>query len=302
MAISNEAEYDFSGNTQYLFGRLWSVEIGTPGQPGQLYEGLRTEFDITKTSASGSNKAKIKLWNLNAESRKNFVKGKQLTLRAGYVGLIETLFLGNIVRVNIDQKGSDIAVEFECGDGEQQLYNNFINKSYPPGATNVQVIQDLVKALGLTVGTISGLVSKSFNSGFVASGGIKDILDRELRKIGCEWSVQNGVVQVLPVGSTTGESAILVSKETGLIGVPTPGNGGDGIVTFESLLNPRILPGVSVSLVSQQFNGIYKVRQGQYQGDSSSNDKWKVICECTQVLDRVVAPAQNKGALIKVSS
>lgn len=323
----NLTDYNFTGAVQYLFNRAWAVSIGVPGQLGKEYasnqknpdvvggvmDGIKIGFDITKTSESNSNKSKIEITNLSNESRNQYVKGGQITLQAGYVGALETLFIGQFKRTTNLRKGADITTTFECGDGEEQIYNNFFNKSYPPGTNSTQVIQDLIGALGLKVGVISGLKNQIFNKNLVITGGVKDKLDTLLKNQSLEWSVHNGIVQIIPIDSHNGDTAVVVSQDTGLIGIPTPPSGGDNIVSFTSLLNPKLFPGVPVSLQSTNtevgnidpttglFTGLYKVRTSHFEGDSHEG-KWQVTCECEPLTNFRPAPNQNKAGKIKVAN
>lgn len=308
----NLLDYNFGGQSQYLFGRSWAFSIGLPGSPGNLYAmqsvgdspaqfttNLRIEMDIQKTSLSSSNKAKFKIYNFSDQSRQSYVKGLQFTLNAGYQNIVDTIFVGNISsRVMQERKGNLIITSFECGDGEQELYSNYINNTYPKKTPAQKIITDLVSGLGLSVGVVSGLQNVIYNNGFIASGGIKQILDRMLKKQNLEWSVQNGQVQIIPIKSHNGDTAVVVNQTTGLIGVPSKADGGDSIVTFSSLMNPKLVPGVPVQLTSDLFSGIFKVKNAHFDADSHG-PKWQVTCECVPI---AVTPATAINLGIKKSA
>lgn len=277
-------------SSQFLFTRQWAVSIGTQGQTGSLYPNLHTTFDIEKTSISTSNKAKIALYNLNKTSRIKFVKGMFIQLQAGYQGLIETLYVGDIVRATSERKKGDIITTFECGDAERQLINAHFDGSYPAGVKVVQIIQDVAKALGVNVGTVIGIQDISYNAGFSASGSCKHILDRVLANMNLEWSIQNGYLQILPKKAHNGEEAIVISKETGMIGVPSQGT---DCYTFDALLNPKLMPGQPVQIISETVNGFFKIRKAHFEGDTRGN-KWNVKCEAVKIQAGQVYP-QNAG-------
>lgn len=271
-------------NTKYLFNRDWTVEIQRDDQDQAVrYKKLRVVFDIEKNNYSSSNKAKIDVYNFDLTSRQRFVKGSLLTLDAGYVGQIETIFRGNVVRVTTERNGSETITSFECGDGERAMAYGIFSKSYPPGATYKQILQDICTELknnGVGIGLVLSFPPNSFNSGVTFNGTIKDALDYLTNNIGYSWSIQNGQVQIIPNVGFDGEQAIFISEETGMIGVPSQGA---DFVQFSSLLNPKIAPDCRIALSSQAILGDFKVNKAKYEGDSHSMNKWTVSCECVRI-------------------
>lgn len=267
--------------TQFLFDRDWAVTIADdvtkPG--GKKYTSIKVTFDIDKTSYFTSNKAKIEIYNLTPNSQAQLKKGLQIRLDAGYKGLMETLFLGNMTIAKTKRNGPDIITTIECGEGEKEIANSHFDKSYPAGTSTTAIITDVANAMGVDLGTVLGLTPVIYNSGTTFIGSCAKILNRLVRNQGLEWSVQNNALQIIPVGSHNGDEAIEVSKATGMIGVPSQGA---DFVQFTSLLNPKIVPGAPILLKSDNFNGVYKVRRGHYEGDSHG-DKWQVTTECVPI-------------------
>ncbi len=268
---------------QHIFNRSWAVTIGPKGGEGSKYTQLRTVFDIDKNSTGSSNKAKIEIYNLQAYSRQQFQKGYIIQLDAGYYGMTETLYLGDITRSESKRHGAEIVTSFECGDAERQLVYAHFDKSYPAGTKFVQVIQDAANTLnlnGVSTGTVIGIQNQIFGNGFSFSGTVKSLLNKLLPKQGLEWSIQNGYLQIIPVTAHNGDTAILISNETGLVGVPSQGV---GFVQFQCLLNPKILPGCPVAVKSETVNGVFKVRRAHIIGDSHSSNKWTIDCEAVRI-------------------
>lgn len=273
------ADQNFA-SAQYLFDRAWSVTIGLPGEAGFKYDKLKTTFEIEKTSASYANKAKIELYNLNDQSRLNFQrKGLQIRLEAGYRGLTEVLYIGDVTKTQTQRKGPDIVTLFEAGDSEKQLTTAHFNKSYPAGVTFLQIISDMVKALNVNQGPIIGIPNVKYNNGFTVSGSIKTIMDTLIPNQGLEWSIQNGYLQIIPVTAHNGDEAVFLSQDTGLIGIPSQKDSG---VEFISLLNPKLLPGMPVQLDSKLFKGFYKIKKSKIEGDSHGQ-KWNITCEGVRI-------------------
>jgi hypothetical protein len=311
MILSN---FVYDPNAQYLFKRAYTVSLAPPGQAASLQYGtaglnpapLRVRFDIDKNMVGSSNKSKIELYNLSIQSRQSIKKGYMCQLQAGYSGLLETLFIGNVVIPKSVRKDGDIITELECGDGESAIVFARLDKSYGAGTTLAQILTDVAQAMGTATisnpvaingGIAVGIPNVIYNKGFVAHGSCAETLTKLLKPQGVEWNVQNGNLNIIPINGNSGNTAIVVSSgvepsvdafgnptsvfnpqaATGLIGVPSQN---DDFTQFTSLLNPKLVPGVLVKLISENtsLNGFYKIRRSHFEGDSHDN-KWQVTCE-----------------------
>jgi hypothetical protein len=293
-----------------LFGRNYSVAIGAPNQTAALLYGLippslnaplRVRFDIDKNPLGTSNKAKIEIFNMSNNSKQSIDKGYIVQLKAGYQGILNTLFIGNVLPDGIGstRSGPDIITSLECGDGESSIATARLDKSYPAGTTALQILQDCASAMNVENnfnpdGTGSGIVflpnNPVYNNGFSARGPVSDTLNKVLKRLGLEWSIQNGNLNVVPKTGHNGQQAVVVSVNTGMIGVPS--NNGQ-VTKFTSLLNPSLIPGALVQLQSENtvLNGFYRIRRSHFEGDTHEN-KWQVDCECIK-MNNVVQTFSN---------
>lgn len=297
-------------SNQLLFNRDWSVTIGIPGQKGNKYDTLRVAFEIEKTSLSSSNKAKIDVYNLNSLSRAQFQQtdptnlntAYQIELRAGYKGLSDVLYIGDIRQATYKRSGADIVTTFECGSSEKQLILAVFDKNYPPGTSAKMIINDLADQLHVDKSTITGVPDQIFNSSFSANGRIKDTLDKITKALNLSWSIQDGSLHLLPANSYLGSTsnAIVLSSSlqkglTGLIGVPSQNK---GLTTFSALLNPKILPDTVVQIFSDTIPGNYfKINKAIFEGDSHG-DKWNVNCESSPVFQSTPLNANNQTGVV----
>lgn len=276
-----------------LFKRSYSLTIGPAGQPGFTYDNLKINFDIHKNSSDSSNKAKISLYNLNKESIVKFAKGSVIRLNAGYVGSTETLYFGDVLKATSERKGPDVVTTFECGEGYHQLTSLFFDKAYGKNTKVVDIITDLSKALnadGIDIGTVAGIKDQVLSGGFVCTGSVRRNLKLLLKGQGLEFSIQNNVLQIIPIGSHLGLDPILVSQDTGLIGYPSETT---DLYKFNSLLNPHLMPGRVVLIKSTTVNGVFKIRTSHFQGDTNG-PKWNVDCEADKIPFKELPP-QNVG-------
>lgn len=332
MATQSLSNFRYNSNAQYLFSRTYSLALGAPGQTSAIqlsnlaYNSngktqpsapFRISFDIDKNLfGSSPNKSKIEIWNLATQNRSKIKAGFLVQLQAGYRGLMDTIFLGNIASTGfkVERHGPDVVMSFECGEGESVIVMARFDKSYPAGTTLSQIISDVAAAMavnsvvtdqGVGNGGLQGIPNFTYGRGLTVHGPCRETLDKLLKNFGLRWTIQNGNLVILPVaGTTNGERAILVSsgimvdpasgissfnpaRATGLIGVPSVGQ---NFIAFKTLLNPNIKPGALAQLQCEDvsLNGFYKINRAKYVGDTHDAGKWHIECETT-----VAQPSQG---------
>lgn len=261
-----------------LFDRLIYVEIGKPGTTGKLYKDLRVKFTVEKTVDSIPNKATVSIFNLTAANRA-FAEQKdiQLKLFAGYDGKAELLFVGDIdpSASKTELQGADYVTIFECGDGQTTYRKTKFDKSYAEGTPLKEIAKDLFSSLGNTVTDISSLPEGTLLNGMSLSGLAKFHLDTIMVKLGLDWSIQNGQIQVTKKnGGVTVEQAVLLTPSTGLIGVPK--RKGEGI-EVTSLLQPQLKPGRKIEVRSRFAEGVYSVQSVSHTGDNFGSEFYSIM-------------------------
>lgn len=273
-----------------LFNRIATLKVISRDKANKVLEvrdftGLRVNFSVEKTSESNANTAKISIFNLN-ESSRGFCekKGQALILEVGYAPLNqdvlkEIIFQGDTGKVSSERNGPDWITTFEVGDGEQNLTNKNFNKVFQKSASLKTMIDEVVGSLGFAKGPIEGIDDKTFNSPVVLSGGSKQILDQLVQEAGAEWSVQNGALQILKPNKGSKDEVVIISKETGLINVPVKREEGLEVVC---LIQPKLYPGRRIQVISSTFNGIFRVRKANFDGDTREGD-WKAKLECLEI-------------------
>jgi hypothetical protein len=329
--------FTYNPNNHYLFSRTYAIAIGAPKQTSALQYSnlsitvagqkipaapLRVSFDIDKTLSGTSNKSKFEIYNMSSQNRSKIKAGYIVQMQAGYAGLMNTIFVGNVDMkgARSERKGSDIVTIMECGEGESTIVMARLDQSYPSGTTLVQVLQDIADALnvndittdqGTGFGSIVGIPNFTYGRGISVHGSCKDSLDKLLKPFGLRWSVQNGNLNIIPATAHNGNTAIVVASGsitdpnsgvtsfnpnncTGLIS--TPSNTGY-YTEFTALLNPNIVPGCLIQLICENttINGYYRVNRAHYVGDTHDN-KWQVMCECVPMPGNVQTIPIAKGS------
>jgi len=266
-----------------LFDRHIGFSFGIKGEEGKKVTGLRTVFDIKKDSSSEANEAKISIYNLASSSwgiLENTKSKLSCILEIGYKeeGL-KIIFKGDITKASRIRQGADIITNIEAKDGHVELTEAKLDKSYAAGVDEKKVIIDLlntIKAAGnVTLGSLSNLQSIVSKNGLNISGISKDFLDKLIKKQGLEWSIQDNVIQVLESKGYTEEEAIILNKNTGLIGNAVKREKG---IEFTALIQEGLKPGRLVSIESFDISGDFRIRKAKIKGDNYGND-WYAKCE-----------------------
>ena len=201
-----------------------------------------------------------------------------------------------------DRDGSWITV-IRSGDGDRALRGARSTRGSRPGVSVERVISDLANDLGAGLGNVAKAVKDqlargdlsldglgtAFTNGFNGSGSASEQLDRILKSVGLEWSVQDGEIQAMPLGTTPQQKVTTVSPYSGLEG--TPEREGKGVVSFRSRILPDLMPGFLVELKSATVNGLYKISKVRFVGDTHGED-WSAEVEGRELtghgLDRVL--------------
>lgn len=243
----------------------------------------RIVFQVDKNLENSSNKATMALYNLSSDSRGLLEKsapahqgniGELARLEAGYDNQLALIFLGNITKVSHSRSGPDIVTTVECGDGEVAIRNARLNLSFKAGVTRAAVAKaaiDALKALGVTEGKIEAFTPRVYKAGFSYYGGAAGLLNQLCETQGYEWSIQDSSLQIIKQRGSTGQDAVLLTKDTGMIGLPTKVPKG---FQAKSLLNPEIRPGRKIRLKSQQLtlDAEFVARKVIHQGDTRESD------------------------------
>lgn len=264
-----------------FFDRQVEVSIGKRGQQGNSYKDLRVEFDFEKTIESKPNKGTVKVYNLTKDNRSKAEQtGNVLVLKAGYGTNIETIFSGDVARAKTELNGTDYITTFELGDGEQ-MYNVAKSElSFAQGTDIKEAVQTILGSIGAAIGDITGLKSEKLTAPLVLSGNVRKHLDDLGKRQGFEWSIQDDAFQILEKGKPTKEEAVLLSSDTGLVGIPKNKFGKDITekgIEFDSLLNGKIKVGRKVIIESKFFQGIYRVEKVKYVGGNYATE---FFCRC----------------------
>lgn len=263
-----------------LYDRVASLQVDT-----LVLDGLRFAFKVERTLRARPGKATVQVWNLTAANRAQLdaLDGVGVTLNAGYTATgTAVIFSGTLRRVSHERAdGNTWITKVEGEDGGRERRTARTLRSFRPGTPLRTVFLALVDDFGVGTGntnqaTASATLAALGNTvvtGTTLRGSAARELDRICNAAGLEWSIQNGALQILPIGTALAGQAVVLSPTSGLIGSPSREQ--RGRVKFRSLLNPEIVPGKQVQIQSRVVTATVRVEKCSWSGDTEGQD-WYV--------------------------
>lgn len=289
--------------TNKLWKRIYRVHFPDLGFSfsNEEGEGLKISFDIDKDLTQETNKTVLRIWNLTNDTRAKIEKSDTLLeIYAGYKenGGAVKIFRGTVIIAQTTDEGKDVVTELRLADGEIALRDSIVSVSFEPNADGRRIIETLVNAMGLTLSFGENVEIGTYANGFSYVGYAKDALTSVCNAFGCDWSVQNGIVQVIMAGGTFASRGVVFSAPTGLIGSPSriirskpsedketnkqkrrrqqkktkPEKRAGWEIT--TLLSPSINPGDAVKVESRLISGWFRVEKVSHSGETFG-DAWE---------------------------
>lgn len=268
--------------TEKLFARKCLVQVHD-----LRIDGLSTSFDVVKSlSAKTPNTAEIRIWNLNADHRKQLQELEKVyvSIEAGYESGTSLVFRGDLRDVSTRRDGAEWVTTITSDSGRRARKQRIV-KSFAPGTSISDVLDHAAKAMGLRIGNtalktvsakIAGTQAGQFFNGYALAGTLGDEMDRLAKSTGLEWSVQDDELQFLDRGRPLAQEGVLLTPETGLIGSPERGN--KGTTEVRCLMIRDLQPGRRVKIVSKHVSGIFRIETTKHRGGSAEKE-WYVDLE-----------------------
>jgi hypothetical protein len=289
-----------------LFGRrlLCSVSFNDP--KGVFSETMRLstdpiqrriKFDSTKSWKQEPNTCDLTVYNLSPDMRAqlSLTKTPTIKLAAGYGGdeNLTQIFYGQAIYVKheIPDNSGDIITTISTTDGGEQKQKSRIQVSFGPNTRTSQVLQRIVQELGIKPGNLdkvvhdldAGIKASIFSAGITISGNAGDELGHLCRSVGYDYSIQDGQLQMLKLGTARDDFEVVLSsgagasrESTGLIGSPSISN--KGVVSgtcliFKAGAGLDLVPGRRIRIDAEFLRGSFIIAKTQMKADNFA-DEW----------------------------
>ena len=276
---------------------------------------LRVRFKLLQRNVQAPNRAQIIISNLSSATCAGLVAKLQppktetvmVELSAGYLDNSGLLFKGNATQfLNGRESPTDTIFQIYAGDGDLAYNHGVISKSLAKGSTPKDHFDAFLQALqpmGITQGYIpTDLLTKfKYPRGVAFAGMVKDHLRTLALSNGCQWSIQNGALQMVPASGYVPGSPFVMNSTSGMIGMPTQTLQG---IMVRCLINPQInlaegnlvkiaQADIQQAVLSQDYtgatqnslvptlasDGIYRVLEIETVGDTRGKD-WYMDLTC----------------------
>lgn len=253
-----------------LYNLMIQVQIGT-----KLIKEHEIEFDVVSTLSSEPDEAIVRIANLSREDRAQLEASKKntvVTVSAGYENPgPSVLFTGNLRRIHTERQAETTYTIVEAQDSFRvRNPAQRLDKSYRKGTSLKTVINDLVRASGVSRGNINKVLnlsqfSEKYQAPYHASGQAWEQLVSIFESRDFNLTTQNNKILVSPLRQVQSRRTVALLKAgTGLIGTPSVDQ--DGLLTCEALMVPDIFPGTAIRVESEFVTGDYKVVKTTHKG------------------------------------
>ena len=276
-----------------------------------VLEGFDMDAQITKTHSHDANKATLRVYNLPDELR-SAVQGRkvQFSISAGYKIANNKAQIGlfDIKKAHSTLEGPTWVTHLEGGEARDALQDALVSLSVGAGQTAAQVAQQVVNTLvaeGIGAGNFAetlGAVQIPYFAGFCMEGRSKDVLKAICQRFDFTYSVQSGALQFLKKGEGDQTRTFKISPDTGLIGVPVPGEadaskGKKPQIHVKALCQPNIIPGSFIDVfLPVQFAARGKMKVQKVVHDLSTYAQpfyTKMECEMGAAVDTFTQAVLN---------
>lgn len=288
---------------------------------------LRFRFEVRATDVETPNTMTVRVYNAAQQTVNQIIaEFDTVTLTAGYQnGNQGNIFQGSIRQTfQGRERNVDRFLDIMAGDGDFEYISSVINKTYPPGTTLAQELADAAAAMNLPVASSApgllngtgGVVPKNIR-GKLSFGMSRLAMSDIAERSNTRWSIQNGVVTLVPVTGYLPGQAVQINSATGMIGTPEQTEGG---IMIRCYLNPLIRIGQLVQINNAEINqntlnkqmfpsyvsqfypatvthdGFYRVLVAEHVGDTRGNDWYsELTCLAADISSPVASSVQSNG-------
>lgn len=223
----------------------------------------------------------------------------QVQLTVGYQnGPKSLLFTGDIITYSFGkERNVDSFLELIAADGDSFHNQTVVSFTTPAGSTPKQQVDQLTDAGGInpsqaTTDLLNQTGGIANIRGKVSFGLARLAMDRVSRNLGTRWSIQNGVLTLVPITGYLPGTIININSSTGMIGTPRATDQG---VIVRCYINPLIQIGQAVQLLTSDIQQTLVV-QSELAGASITSKQFiaAVPNNAPTALFRVIV-AEHKG-------
>lgn len=276
-------------DTYKNFNRQYRLSFGQAGQEGiEIGETtdkqpipLHIEFNVQKGEKEAQNTGTVSVWNLSPKHLSILnEKDCSLGLRAGYGKHLSLLFAGVISHVSTSMDGADQKTEIEVVDNLVEVRDTYASISYNGEVSWEQIFKDTSEQMGVPIVFGHNVEFAKIANGYSYVGLAKDIISKGCDCCDCEWSMQNGIIQVKRPHDVMEKNVKLLNASSGLIGFPAKIKENNSEKTenpeigyeVEFFLDGSVGVDDYLKVESKIVTGYFRVAAIEHSGDNVSGD------------------------------
>lgn len=273
-----------------LFRRVYRVQVGTLN----LSE-LACKFHIKRSLHGRAGTCELEVYNLADAHRREIASAPRRTtfveVQAGYAGTgLSTLFRGDLRKAITVRESTAWVAKITAGDGEHALLTARVSRSFAANTTVETVVRHIADAMGVGIGNaVTAMRAASlrgaslagepatFPAGTMVHGSASAELARLCASVGTSFTIQDGALQVLPLGGSLQRTAVSLSPDSGMIGAPEIVN--RRAIKLKCLIQPGLTPGQEVVVQSQVIDGTWRITECDINGETHGS-AWDMSLAC----------------------
>lgn len=248
------------------------------GRGGIDPRGHRIDFEVEQGLKNGPDKATVVVYNPDLQQAQRLVLAKGRTfvqLFAGYDVPPSRYAVGRTIKdgVALEWNGTDYVLRLQFADGIKTYQTGRVAVSAGAGARMSDVIADISKQLGLSVGSLDLGADLALPRGYTAFGTARQTLDEIARATNSDWTVQGDKLVFLGRAKAAARVGRVFSKFNGSLFAP-PSPKGAGKWSFELDWEPTMRPGAlfKVDAGIDLGSGFFKATSVRASGSSFSGE------------------------------
>lgn len=295
---------------------------------------LRFSFAVRRGDRQTPNSADIRVYNVGAETSNSVMQliptpeFSRVVIQAGYEGNFGVIFDGQIIQVRRGRENqTDTYLDIMAADGDRAYNHSFSSLSMAAGQTlpsnQLSILLKDMASYGIGAGHIPAMQGNPLPRGKVIFKPTRDALRDLADNTETTWSIQDGLVNFIPLTAYIPGEVPVVNSETGMVGLPEQAQNG---IKVKTLLNPSLKIGQAIQLNNDsiqryRFNlarnqqvanantnllnkinsdGLYYVMQADHSGDTRGNNWYTdVIC---LAIDATITANSNATASFPLGS
>lgn len=284
---------------------LLLTAAGVPSLPEALdLSQLRFTFQVVSSDNETPNTAIVRVYNLADSTMRRAITDEfdSLVLQAGYGDNPGIIFKGSIKQKKKGKESNvDSYLELMAADSDEPYNFGLVNQTLKAGSTPAIRITAIAQSMGLPIDptSLANLTGGILPRGKVLWGLGKSHMRDQALSQNARWSIQNGVMKLIPFSGVSSSTAIAVNSQTGMIGSPEATDNG---IEVEMLMNPLVRVGTNLRINNQdiqQFSnpftqlgytpptfvakvtedGIYRILAVEHRGDTRGQE-WYTRATC----------------------